>query len=309
MAPSWPRWYHKRVSEPQVRGPQCERRYLPANHEMKRYRVLAFDFDSRAGLLAVEAPGSAETSGPAGLRETQERIREGLLAEYGTAYGFRKIADFVALGPAPFSTIAFHNKFLDQIRNAFVMGGYYPSLTGACALGERLLNHLILALRDDFRSTPEYKKVYRKDSFDNWNLAIDTLEEWGVLLPKVATAFRELRDIRHRALHFDPGTDQNDRELGLHAVKTLVEIISGQFAAIGNLPWFIPGISGASFIKKAYETDPFVKRILVPNCRLVGARHTVDLKNNQFIVHDDHEYQDREISDEEFADLLTERRA
>jgi hypothetical protein len=38
-----------------------------------------------------------------------------------------------------------------------------------------VLNHLLLALRGDYQHTPEYKRVYRKDSFDDWNVPIDAL--------------------------------------------------------------------------------------------------------------------------------------
>ena len=101
------------------------------------------------------------------------------------------------------------------------MGGYYPALTAACSLGERILNHLILILRDDYRHTPEFKTVYRKNSFDNWDVPIDTLESWDVLLPKVAKEFRCLKDMRNKAIHFRPEVDRNDRDLALRAVKCL----------------------------------------------------------------------------------------
>jgi hypothetical protein len=72
--------------------------------------------------------------------------------------------------------VAFHNVFFNQVRDSFVIGSYYPALTAACALGERILNHLVLGLRDSFRTAEEYKRVYRKDSFDNWMIPIDVLE-------------------------------------------------------------------------------------------------------------------------------------
>jgi hypothetical protein len=56
-----------------------------------------------------------------------------------------------------------------------------------------ILNHLLLDLREEFRGTPEYKQIHRKDSFDNWDLAIDTLEAWSVLLPDAAKGFRSSR--------------------------------------------------------------------------------------------------------------------
>jgi hypothetical protein len=92
----------------------------------------------------------------------------------------------------PFTTASF-----DRTR---IAGVYYPALTAACALGERILNHLIIAIREDFRTTPQYRTVARKDSFDNWDLAIDTLHAWDVLLPSVVEHYRHLRDIRHRSI-------------------------------------------------------------------------------------------------------------
>jgi len=47
--------------------------------------------------------------------------------------------------------IAYHNSFLRRVRDAFASGNYYPALTAGCALGERILNHLILDLREEFR--------------------------------------------------------------------------------------------------------------------------------------------------------------
>ncbi len=51
-------------------------------------------------------------------------------------------------------------------------GVYHLALTAACALGERILNHLVLTLRDEFRSSPEFKRIYRSESFDNWEVAL-----------------------------------------------------------------------------------------------------------------------------------------
>lgn len=275
---------------------------------MKRYRVLTYDFDTRATVLRMEIEDSWSEENKELWRNNQNQIRERLVADYG-AYGYnKKIDDFTELGPVPFSIVAFHNKFLKQIRNAFVIGSYYPSLTSACALGERILNQLILHLRDDFKATPEYKKVYSKDSFDDWDFAIKTLESWGVLLSNVADKYRELKDIRNRSLHFNPETDVNDRELALAAIRKLSDIIKGQFSALASLPWFIPGIKGVTFVKKDLENKPFVNKIILPCCRLVGYQHNINIRNGQWIVEDDFDYEDREITDEEFRDLYNARK-
>jgi len=274
---------------------------------MKRYRVLTLDFDSRATVLKQEIKEDWEPKVKALWRKNKIQIQEGLLSEYGPYGGFEKIRNFVELGAAPWSIIAFHNKFLGQLRRAFVIGAYYPALTATCALGERILNQLIRSLRDDYSSTPEYKKVQGKESFDNWELAIETLVNWDVLLPNVAEACRKLMRLRHRSLHFNPETEDNDRSSALGAIRELSMIIEGQFAGIGAKPWYIPGTKGATFVKKSYESAPFVRKIILPNCRLVGHLHILEIKDDIWRVHDEHEYEEKEITDEEFVELFNNR--
>ena len=240
-------------------------------------------------------------------QNNKNQIKERLIAEYGAYSAFKKIQNFVDLGSFPFSIIAFHNKFLRQARNAFVIGAYYASLTAACSLGERILNQLILHLRDYYKASPEYKNIYRKESFDNWDLAITTLDAWQVLLPDVVELFQELKEIRHRSIHFNPEIDTNDRELALEAMSKLFKIIQNQFSAFGTQPWFIAGIPGSAYIKKESESFPFVKEIIIPNCYLVGHLHTLENSPKGWVVHDNHVYENREISDQEFAELLKNR--
>ena len=69
-----------------------------------------------------------------------------VVTRYGAFDAQTKAQNLKDMGNAPFSILAFHNKFLHQIRDSFILGAYYPALTGACALGERILNHLALNL-------------------------------------------------------------------------------------------------------------------------------------------------------------------
>ena len=274
---------------------------------MKRYRVLTYDFDARANILNTDIKDDWKPELKAQWENNKNQIKEGLIAEFGAYSAFTKIRNFIDLGAYPISIIAFHNKFLHQARRAFVIGAYYPALTSACTLGERILNQLILHLRDYFKATPQYKNVYRKNSFDNWDLGITTLDAWKILLPDVIIRFRELKDIRHRSIHFNPETDTNDRELSLNAILILSKIIQSQFSAFGTQPWFIDGIHGAAYIKKQSQEDPFVKEIILPNCYLVGHLHTLENSTKGWVVHDNHEYENIEISDQEFAALLKNR--
>ncbi|QDT78878.1 hypothetical protein Mal35_23290 [Gimesia maris] len=276
---------------------------------MKRFRVLTADFDTRPKILSMDIKDDWEEQVKDNWYQIKNNIKEGLIYSYGIEEYKTKIEDFVSLGSMPFSIIAFHNKFLRQARNSFVSGAYYPCLTACCALGERVLNHLILRLRGNFSGTPEYKKIYRKDSFDNWDLVINTLEKWGVLVPEAINGFRELKEIRNKAIHFNPETDLNDRELALNAFQKLCEIVQQQFGT-GGQPWFIEGMAGGiSIIKKEYEETPFIKEVIIPQCNLVGYKHRVEkMVGNSLKIVDEEEYEEREISDEEFKELYNNRK-
>jgi len=270
---------------------------------MKRHRVLRYGFDVRANILKMEINPDWDEEIKGLWEENKKSLNQELLVALGELDAEEKVGRFIELGALMPSLIAYHNKFLEQVRIAYAMGSYYPALTSTCALGERILNHLIIDLREDFRNTSEYKNVYRKDSFDNWDVAIETLDSWEVLLPAACEAFRELKKTRNRAIHFNPRVDTNDRELALAAFRQLETVVSKQFATHGNQPWFIRGTKSNGFIKAEWVDKPFVKRVILPCCALVGPRHSLQFEPSGWIVEDDHEYEEGDITDEEFSEL------
>jgi len=277
---------------------------------MKRYRVIPYDFDFRARHLTLEIKEEWEPAIKEQHIRNKAAIEQELLATYGSAFANEKKQNFIDLGPTPLSIIAFHNLFFEQTRTAFIMGAYYPALTGICALGERVLNHLILLLRQDFTGSREYKRIARKDSFDNWNTAIEMLRSWDCLRSETADVYQDLMDKRHKAIHFRPETDHNDRELSLEAIHTFQSIIELQFAAWGQLPWFLTEVAGEIYIKESWETHPFVKRVYLPNCPLVSPYHRVLEISPHWKVEDEKQLPGAtEIDDSEFAKLRNERRA
>lgn len=264
--------------------------------------------------------------------ENKQQVVDGLAQQYGTWDIDTKIANFLELGREAFSVVSFHNTFLRQCRDAFVAGDYYPALTGACALGERILNHLVLKLRDSHKGTSSYKRVYSKKSFDDWNMAIDVLEEWQIFINEevfkawqtfvisrtrqsggetdlhtssgIADLFRTLYWLRNDSLHFRIDLDVETRGPALRAIQLLQDIVAAQFGVEGPLPWFIPGARGAHFIKKEYEHTPFIREFYLPACALVGPNYHVKTEANRWQVSDPGPYEEEEISDEEFAALL-----
>lgn len=268
---------------------------------MKRYRILNFDFDSRAiSLEAIEESWPEERK--KNHQMNQLKTVESLIKEFGSDNLDIKIRNFKDLKSKPFSVSAFHNKFLDQIRNSYTVGSYYPALTGACALGERILNHLIIILKEFYKSSPEYKKIYRKDSFDYWPLVIETLQNWNVLLPEAIDKFNELNVKRNKAIHFNPEIDNDDQQLALEAIHLIQDIVNIQFSSFGNQPWYFC-VPGEMYIKKDWENHPFVIKVLLSNCLKVGFKHKILRIFPRVEVDDNYKYENIEITDEEYIRL------
>lgn len=277
-----------------------------ADRGKRRHLSYTLDFDTRAFLLEEEpGPGWSEQAVRLHV-QNREQVRLGLAQQFGSEALDRKIADFVAIKSKPFSILAYHNQYFEQVRTAFVAGAYYPALVGACALGERILNHLVLDLRDAYAATPEYKRVHRKDSFDNWRVPIDVLEAWGVLLPEATAEFRTLMSLRHRSIHFNISTYATLREDALAAILHLREIIEVQFGAFGLKPWLIAGTAGLMFIRKDWEDHPFIRTYHARTCPFVGPYVAISFARGlQYIDH--HDYGDGDWSDEEFAAVYAAR--
>lgn len=270
---------------------------------MKRYRIFTKDSDSRPRIIKF-------FNGKEVLTPLESKIFEPALHSFKYQFGEEnideKLKNFYDIDNKPFSIVAYHNIFLEQIRNSFIIGSYYPSLVASCTLGERILNHLILNLRDDFKSTSEYRQVYRKSSFDNWEKATDILVAWGILLESTANYFYELKRKRNNAIHFNLDTEDDERQQALDSISLIQNIINVQFSAFGKCPWIIRA-PGVSFIKKDWENHPFIKLVYLPNCVQVGPNHIVKRVFPLEIV-DDFPYDKTELTDEEFIDIYTSMR-
>jgi hypothetical protein len=279
--------------------PLAEWKPLLADFGRRRHLSYSMDFDTRA--MAFDEPGELWSEEARSLHlQNRERTKARLAEEFGADALEAKIANFVAMGTKPFSVLGYHNAFFEQARRAFVIGAYHPALVGTCALGERILNHLLLDLRDFYRNTPDFKRIHRKDSFDNWQIPIDMLEAWAILLPNTVTAFRKLMDLRHRSIHFNVGTYTTLRDDALAAIHLMREIIEQQFTSFGLRPWFITGTKGHIFIKRTWEDNPFVKAYYLPTCPFVGPHFAISFENG-LTFHDHPDYGDGEWTDEEFA--------
>lgn len=105
--------------------------------------------------------------------------------------------------------IAFDSEFsglLHDVRNAYISGYYYCAMTGATTFGERILNRLIIDLKEKYPlqkypSIPEV--VYTSKSNTNWKQMYDALFIWGVIDSDLCEKFKELFEKRCRTIHYN----------------------------------------------------------------------------------------------------------
>jgi hypothetical protein len=272
--------------------------------------IIHESFDTRPNLLNIEISDNWPEETKENMRTAQKNVRDAFFLEYGQADNEQKIKNFLDIGAELTSVISYHNTFFRECKSAFIIGSYYPALTGACALGERILNHLVLNLRDYYKNTTNYKKVHNKSSFDNWDLAIDTLVDWGILLEGVPQLFKDLLEVRNASIHFGSHLETDSRTPALQALNLVHNIMIEQFGSRpgGKRNWFINGAPGFPFIKKEFEEIPFIKEFYIPSAILLGPYHRIASDDNNLRIYDHENYEDREISDDEFVNLLNDFR-
>lgn len=279
-----------------VRGPaDGARRFTPVNYQ----------FDTRATILGMEIKDDWAPDIKLQWRQNQAAVRELLVHQFGATDYEQKIENFMALGSAPWSVVALHNVYLAQVRAAFVGMSYYPALLGACGLGERILNQLVLTLRSDYADHPATELVADKQSFDNWSVCIRTLRGWDVFTDEVGRDFTTLMKRRHGAVHYRSQLDSGDaRESALEAVLLLSKLIEAVFAPLGLRPYFFSGPIGRSYVRLDSESEPFVKRFILPASVLVSPVYRfVPGPAGGLDVYDDPDYGAGEppLTDEQFA--------
>lgn len=266
----------------------------------------AISFDTRAHFLNDEINRDWEPEVIALHGEKRRQVRIALIHEFGNSNHERKISDYAALGVAPWSVLDRHNTFMRQIRDSFSLGAYYPALVGACALGERLLNELVIRLRNSYSSHSATEKVARPKTFTDWVLCIEALHRWGVLDDSVATKFNNLRKLRNRSIHFAADlAAARVREEALTAITLIQEVIEALFTPHGGPPRFIDGTPGHAFLSLSAEEEPFIREFILPASMLLSPNFEMAPSSDGrwFDVFDDETYQDHfpSLSDEEFA--------
>lgn len=279
---------------------------------MKRYRVIATEFETRILNLQPPAAQLPETE-RAMQQQSYGRTLAMLKAEYGE-FGFEaKLANLRLLNPKPMSVVEFHNHCLNQCRQAFVCGQYYPALASAYLLAERMLAHLIdglllmgglpanHALPDAGqenavrRQTLEVMQAWEQGR--DWHVALEILLAWQAITPAAAELWRGLYTSSRERLHVDEEELLYKRELAFTAINQVEAIIREQFAGSGSLPWLL-AVNDEVYIRKEFEQHPFIQLVYLPSSVHLGYEHQVR-RVFPWEFHDG-EYPEGDLSDDEF---------
>jgi hypothetical protein len=218
------------------------------------YRVFGFALDTRVSIFSVPA-----------AEQQQAFLGNSLREQWGAQDFDQKLERFKSLNLSYLGIPEEYYELLSEIVDSYCCGYFYPSMTSAGALGERILNRLLLKTRAHFKGTQEYKTIYRKQSFDNWEKPISVLKAWGIISVAVAVAFDRLKVYRNDSIHYKDGYLF---EANAHAaVRELATIIDLQFNYVTRKDLFwIFDVPGEIWLKSNQVANPFVKEFVLPHC-------------------------------------------
>jgi hypothetical protein len=267
---------------------------------MKRYRFLSNTFLDFTRNMFKDS-----SLPPQFIQHEREQLKSLLTFKYGEFDINNKLTRYLEFDPPNMCIITEYLDLLHAIADSYILGSYYPAITGACSLGERIFNIIIIRLRDYFKSPPFYKDLYAKDSFQDWDKAITVLAQWNVIDSQLEKEYRSLAILRNESIHF--GSIGNIRGSALTALKTVMTITDKLFGWKGDYIFWCPG---ETYVKKQKETEPFIKEFILPNCVLLGYKNKIvqtgTSETNAFTYQDYDDYENTQVSDEEFRRLRIE---
>jgi hypothetical protein len=242
--------------------------------ELRRYRLMPVAFNAGHHILEPTDP----TWEPR-VRQLHDENRQAMVDRLRYVHGEANLNAVIGnvrdLGSDPWSTIGWHIHLWLEVRHAFVSGAYFPAAVSAGALGERILNHLLVDLADDCASDDD-RRLIAKEKAPTYGAALRILRRWAVLEPRAVQEFDRLRSLRNSLVHFDPALYEDLRGRSLEAVTALRDAIDSQFGVLVPRR-LIHGTPGAMFARKDVEAEPFFQHYIKPVALYVSPRHSIDL--------------------------------
>lgn len=218
------------------------------------YRVTSFAIDTRVAFLK-ESKTNLEN----------DSLKQAFKEEWGIKDFDKKLDRYIELDLAFFGIVDEYYDLLSPVVSSYCCGLFYPAMTSCGALGERILNRLILKTRDYFKSSPHYKKIYRKKSFDQWDGIVEILLDWNVISNEVAGLFLKLKSYRNDSIHYN---NDYDFEKNAHdALKIFASIIDKLFNYVNRKDLFwVFDVPGEIWLRSSVLDQPFVKEFVLSHC-------------------------------------------
>ncbi|GAA4718156.1 hypothetical protein [Nocardioides conyzicola] len=127
-----------------------------------------------------------------------------------------------------------------------------------------------------------------------------------MLANDVKRDFKALKTARNRTVHYNTDLDTGDaRDAALQAIRLLAGIVDMLFNPHGTGPKYVNGPIGRAYVRLEAESDPFIRRFILPASALVSPRFRfVPSGGGGFDIYDDPDYgiDGPALSDEQFAD-------
>lgn len=276
---------------------------MEGGKEMKRYRFLTNTFIDFSRNLFKD-----NNLPTIFIQQEKERLKQELSLKYGQLDIENKVNRYLEFDSPNMCIIVEYLKMLHEISDSYVFGNYYPSLTGACSLGERIFNIIILRLRSYYKHHKLYKEVYSKKSFQDWDKAINVLSQWGIIDNDLERDYRRLAALRNESIHF--GNINDIKKSSLDALRIVMTITDKLFGLTNDIYFWCPG---EIYVKQIKESKPFVREFILPKCILLGYKSSIaeskDTHKISLRFQDQNDYEDRKITDEEYRQLRIEWRS
>lgn len=218
------------------------------------HRVIGYALDTRSTVFKTPQ-----------LKSQQEQISESFKWKWGQENFDDKIEIFKSLDVYLIGTPEEYYELLIQVIDSYCCGKFYPAMTAAGSLGERILNRLILKTRKYFKASEHYKKIRDKNSIDDWQKATNILSNWKIISNEVSDLFKQLAKYRNDSIHYNENYDFSTNSK--NSVYILLKIIDLQFnyTRRKDILWVFD-VPGEIWVKSEKLSDPFVKEFILPHC-------------------------------------------
>jgi hypothetical protein len=254
----------------------------------RRYRLMSFFVDTSRNLYSSKY-----------TKQQADSHTEYLKSIFGEQDFQHKYERWIKIEYPEVGLIDEYPNKITEIINTYCSGYYYPAVTSACCLAERILNRLILKTRKYFTSHSNYKRIFRKSSFNDWDKMLEIISDWQLIPEKSIEILCEIKNIRHQSIHYNELFDFE--AIVTETINKLIAAVTEIFGVLNRKDiYLVFDIPGEIWVRSIAEERPFVKEFVLPFCYYAHAVHDIDFKDRKIT---ERLGKIGKLTDEEFVNL------